>query len=443
VASLETPGAPDARPTAATTHRVPRRLLVVSFFWPPSAEAGVHRPMAMSKYLRRMGHRVTILTTSAYGSLPDDATEGVERSFDLQLPYARLQGRRVAEDTFGGGGYSGRRHPLSYVLVPEATVMAWAPFAVARALALHRRTPFDAVITTSPPESAHLVGRALQCAGAAWVADVRDGWTFESFRAEWPTRVQHRLDLALEGALFRAANRVAAVARPLVEDLRVRIGARAELLPNGWDPELLDWAGTETPMVLDPERASLLYTGRLAIADRDLRPLLDALLELARSEPETAARIELVLAGAFTDAERRLFGRDVSPARMVVLESLPRQQSLALQRAADALLLVTAGSRRHEVTGKVFEYLGAGRPVLALAGDDEAARIVLETGAGVVVRRRDTEAVKGALRAVARGELSPPPPEALRGYSYPELAEKMERLVEEAIREKARTKETA
>ena len=410
-----------------------RSILLVSYFWPPSTEAGIHRPMAMTKHLRRMGHAVTVLTTSAYGRSPEDGRASVERGLDLQVPYARLRGRRHAEGIFEGGSYSRERHPLSYVLVPEPTVLAWAPFAVARALRLHRRRRFDAVITTSPPESAHLIGWALQRAGAAWVADIRDGWTFESFRPAWPTGLQARLDRALEAGLMRAADRVSAVAQPLVDDLRHRVGARAELVPNGWDPELVDGLAQASASPLDPERKSVVYTGRLAIVDRSPRALVDALQELAAEEPRAAERLELVFAGSYTDDERALFATDVAPARIQVLGNLPRHHALALQREADALLLVTSGTRRHEVTGKVFEYLGAGRPIVALAGDDEAARIVRETRSGPIVAPDDRAGAKDALRRLAQGALEPPPRDALRKYAYPGVAEAMARLLEEAI----------
>src|SRR5690606_31756556 len=157
-----------------------------------------------------------------------------------------------------------------------------------------------------------------------------------------------------------------------------------------------------------------VYTGRLAFVDRDVTVLVRALARLARAEPDVAARLELVFAGSYTEEERRLFATDVAPARIVVAGSLPREQSLGLQQAADANLLVTAGTRRHEVTGKLFEYLGASRPIIALAHRDEAARIVAETEAGRVVAHHDEDAAADALRALAAGELRPPAEEAVR-----------------------------
>ena len=187
------------------------RILFVSYFYPPCTDTGAHRPSSMVKYLRRAGHDVTVLTTSAYGRLEGAAEAGIERTADAQLWRAELRGAKSVGSMYDADTYSGKPHPLSKVIVPEPLALAWAPFAIGRAKALHREQPFDCVITTSPPESAHYVGRALQRKGAAWVADVRDAWTFEPLRPEFPTALQHRLDERLERHTLGAADVVVCV----------------------------------------------------------------------------------------------------------------------------------------------------------------------------------------------------------------------------------------
>ncbi|MFL5871732.1 MAG: glycosyltransferase, partial [Solirubrobacterales bacterium] len=156
-----------------------RRVLLVAYFYPPCRDTGALRPAAMAKWLRRLGHRVTVLTTSAYGSIPEDAALGVERTADMQRWRARLHGRDRIDALFDSDTYAGRPHFLSRIVVPEPLAVAWLPFARSRAVALHRRERFDCVVTSSPPESAHAIGFALQRRGVPWVADVRDAWTFE------------------------------------------------------------------------------------------------------------------------------------------------------------------------------------------------------------------------------------------------------------------------
>ena len=173
-------------------------ILLVAYFYPPCRDTGAHRPAAMAKWLRQLGHRVTVLTTSAYGSGEGNAETDVVRTADVQRLRARIRGHDRVDALFDSDTYSGRPHPLSRVIVPEPLLAAWVPFARRRALRLNRRERFDCVITTSPPESIHLIGRALRHRGVAWVADVRDGWTFEPLRPRFPTAPQRGFDERLE-----------------------------------------------------------------------------------------------------------------------------------------------------------------------------------------------------------------------------------------------------
>jgi glycosyltransferase involved in cell wall biosynthesis len=220
-------------------------------------------------------------------------------------------------------------------------------------------------------------------------------------------------------------------------NLRRRGIAEPVLIPNGWDPELAPEAehpGGTTPF--DPERVSLLYTGRFGSYGRDPGPLVEGLARLARDDPGAAARLELVIAGPLTDAEAALFARDVSPARIVLAGSVPRDRALALQRAADALLLVAQPARSQLLNIKLFEYLASGRPILALAAGTDAGRVVEEIG-GEVVRADNPAAIAGALARLVDDGLTEPDPAAIRPYTYPAPAERMADAVEAAMASKS------
>lgn len=416
----------------------PRRLLIVAYFYPPCRDTGILRPESMTRHLRGLGHELTVLTTSAYGELPGDDAAGVVRSADAQRWRARLHGADRVDSLYDADTYGASPHPLSKLIVPEPLAVAWAPFARSKALRLHRERPFDAVITTSPPESAHLVGRALRRRGAAWVADIRDAWTFEPLRPRFPTAAQRRLDSRLERRWLSSANAVVCVSEPAAADLRARGIADPVVICNGWDPPSGE-AGTSEPTgLLDPDRVSLVYTGRFGGYGRDPRALIEGLGRLARTDPAAAQRLELVIAGPLTEEESRLFARDVSPARVVVAGSLERERALALQREADALLLVAQPTRSQLLNIKLFEYMASGRPVLALAAGTEAGRIVSETG-GESVRADDPEAIAASLARLVKGPPEPPPPSALTPYTYPAPAERMAEVVEGAIASARRT----
>jgi glycosyltransferase involved in cell wall biosynthesis len=409
------------------------RILLVAYFYPPCKDTGAHRPAALAKYLRRLGHEVTVLTTSAYGSLPEPDEEGIERTTDAQLWRARVRGAEHIDALYDSDTYSGRPHPLSRVIVPEPLALAWAPFARRRARALQRTVPYDCVITSSPPESAHSVGAALRRRGAAWVADVRDAWTFEPLRPRFPTAPQRRLDERLERRVLSAADVVVCVSEPAAADLRRRGIADPVLVRNGADPELLDAADPASVAgLLDPSRVSLVYTGRFGSAGRDPRGLVEGLRRLAGSAPADAARLELIVAGPLTEPERELFESDVEPARIALVGTLARERAVALQRAADCLLLVAHPVRSQLANFKLYEYLGAGPPILALAEGTEAGTIAGEVGAEVAPAG-DPAAIADALGRVARREIPAPDSERRAEHAYPAVAERMAAAIELAV----------
>jgi glycosyltransferase involved in cell wall biosynthesis len=410
-----------------------RRILLVSYFFPPCTDTGAHRPAALAKYLKRAGHDVTVLTTSAYGTGAADSADGVERTTDAQLWRAKLRGADRVDALYDSDTYSGNPHLLSKLVVPEPLALAWTPFARRRARALHRSGRFDCVITTSPPESAHSVGRALQRRGAAWVADVRDAWTFEPLRPRFPTGAQRRLDERMERRLLGSADAVVCVSEPAAADLRERDIADPILVRNGADPELLEAADPASVAgLLDPERVSLVYTGRFGSTGRDPAGLVEGLRGLASERPDDAARLELVIAGPLTEAERSLFAADLAPARVQLLGSLDRARALALQRVADCLLLVAHPVRSQLANFKLYEYLSAGPAILALAEGTEAGTIARDVGAEVVAAA-DARAIAAALARAARREIAAPDPDARAEHSYPAVAERMAAAVEAAI----------
>lgn len=410
-----------------------RRILLVTYFYPPCTDTGAHRPSSMVKYLRRAGHDVTVLTTSAYGALPDDEEQKIVRTADAQLWRAKLRGADHVGSMYDSDTYTGRPHPLSRVIVPEPLAVAWAPFARRRARALHRAKSFDCVITTSPPESAHSVGRSLQHRGVAWLADVRDAWNFEPLRPAFPTATQRRMDERLERRMLGAADAVVCVSEPAARDLRDRGIADPVLVRNGADPELLQAADpAAVATLLDPERVSLVYTGRFGSTGRDPGPLLEALAVLAVEHPADAAELELVVAGPLTEAEHEAFRHDVGPARISIAGSLERERALALQRAADALLLIAHPVRSQLANFKLYEYLSAGPPVLALAAGTEAGTVVASFG-GTVIPAGDVGAIVDALRRTARRGLAASDPEARAEHSYPAVAERMAAAIEGAL----------
>lgn len=420
-------------PCAAPRSAAGRELLLVAQLAPPSTLSAARRVAGLVKYLARTGYRVTVLTSmsSGRGALPGAAH--VVRTRDLLV--SPVNWRRESFAALAGGtgaGYEAAPSRVASLLVPDLAVVGWLPFALSRALALAASRRFDAVLTTSPPHSGHLVGLALHWRGLPWVADFRDGWTFESDRPAWPWAAQRFLDRALERRVAERAERLVAVAEPIAADLRTRFGREVATITNGFDPEEHGEVLSGVPLgVAAPasDRHSLLHAGRMAYAGRSPASLLHAL----ERAPELSDRLEVLFAGPLSAAERGLIANPALHGAARAVGSLDRERTLALESASDSLLVLTSGHRRGEATQKVFEYLASGKPILVLGEDTEAARIVSDAGGGIVAPAGDPDAIAAALRRLLDGRVSCASADAAQPYSYAELAQAMAEQVERAI----------
>ena len=405
-----------------------RSLLLVAQYAPPSPLIAARRIGGLAKYLARAGVEVTVLTSAMSGDGPVEGAARVVRTGDLLT--SRLNWRRGSLDALRGGApaaYS-RRSRLEDVAVPDLGAVTWLPYALPAALRLVRSRRFDAVLTSSPPSSAHLIGRTLRRRGLAWIAELRDGWSFEPPRPPLP-RPQRGLDARVERSTLTRADLVLGVTQPIVDDARERLGVRAELVTNAFDPEENVDEGLAADIVA-ADRTTLVHTGRMAVSGSTPKPLLDA-LELLTDLRE---RLEVVLAGPLSEDERGLVAAAEAQGLVRWVGALDRPRTLALQRLADALLVVTEGSTRKSVaTGKLFEYLAARKPILVLGDATEAARIVRETGAGTATSATDPAAIAAAIRELVERPLGPATAEAIAPYGFPAVAGRVAELVEEVV----------
>jgi glycosyltransferase involved in cell wall biosynthesis len=404
---------------------------------------GGNRWLAMSKYLRRFGHEVSVLTTSAFGTLPDDAEKDIARAPDLiAAPWLRALLRRPALPRQGESAAVDKPPPaiITRTVVPDHCALTWVPAALRAGRRLNHDRAFDCIVTTSAYESTHLVPLGMGRDRPAWLADFRDGWTFHPWRPLFPTAAQRDLDRALERKVVRTAERTTVVQEGVGDDFRTRLGIDAAYVPNGWDPDLATEADSAELPELPANRTLLVHTGTLSGPwGRHPGKLLEGLRRLIEHDPEARTRIALVLAGRLDQREQELIARSGLDGVVTHIGHVSRAQALALQRRADALLLITSREVSWELPGKFFEYLGAKRPILALAEGNEAARMVRDMGTGLTVAPDDSEAIERGLASVLDGELNRAfAPRGLDRFTYPAVAREMEEQIERAIRARGR-----
>jgi glycosyltransferase involved in cell wall biosynthesis len=373
------------------------KVLLVTMYFPPAGGGGVQRPLKLATHLPALGIETHVLA-------PDDP-KWLHRDEDLQPPtqafvhrarYLGPQARLPSEELYGltGTERALTQARLAYrrVLLPDASV-TWAPTAIPAAVRIVRREGIDAVITTSPPLSLNLIGAAVKrLTGIPWVADQRDSVVQNADRRFERTSVRMK-EKALERVVrlvARNADAVVTVSDAIADEVRgFEPAGQVRVIPNGCDFD--DFAGLE---YRPDDRFRITHTGSF-FGKRNPRAFLTALAESGLDD--VVARF----VGDFRSTDREWLDQLGLGDRLALIPYVPRRRALELQRDSEAnlLLLPEAAGRGGVVpSGKIFEYLAAERPILAaVPPDGVAARLVRETGAGVVVAPDDEQGLREAL----------------------------------------------
>jgi len=412
-----------------------------TYFYPPLGGAGVQRSLKFSKYLPDFGITPCVISadSSAYTqdrSLLAEVPSGIEV---LRLQHTPAVTRLMALLPRRGGG--GARATTA-AIAPASTSglpsrwrdralqiiaalqypddkTAWSRKAQQVAMDLVARMPFDLVFSSSPPISAHLAAmRVAQSARLPWVADFRDLWTANP--AYVAPAWRRAIDRRLESRLLTAANGIVTVSERLAATLIDRVGPSVPVMsiPNGYDEA--DFAGV-TARARAPGRFCIVHAGTF-YGHQSPDSFLRGVAQLFENEPLTRERLRIRFVGSVGSRFEPLLA--AFEARFPrVLERpgyVEHRQALAEMLAADALLLVIGGTAEAAagvMTGKLFEYLRAGRPILLLgAVDGEAARLLYESGAGEALRH-DEPARMAALLSRWMADAAPQPtPERAIAY---------------------------
>ncbi len=408
-----------------------KRILLIAYHFPPiRRSSGIQRTLSFATHLRDHGWQPIVLTVHprAYvttspdqlGDIPDDVI--VERAFAL--------------DTARHLAVAGRYPRL---LARPDRYAAWAPGGIWAGLRLIRRHRPACLWSTYPVATAHLIGSALQrLSGLPWVADFRDSMTEPNYPAD-PTawrdfrRIERRTVQRAAGVVFTTpgARRMYAERYPEVPDDRWHV------IPNGYDEDL--FASVERTLeAREPagRPLRLVHTGILYPSERDPRAFFEAVSRLKRRGTIDAGRLRIVLRATGHDAVYRPMLERLDIGDIVELApGIAYREALAEQMTAHGLLIFQAASCNHQIPAKLYEYLRARRPVLALtdpAGDTAAS--LRDAGLDTTVPLDDGEAIERTLEAflhaIETGTAALPAPEVVTGHSRAAGAARLARILE-------------
>ncbi len=370
-----------------------RPFLLISFFYPPFQTVGALRLSKLSKHLPRFGWRPTVLTVA---NDTNPATMPVEvpeewvhrtRMLDVNvLPKLVLGKKRIAEQGFWNLaptprgrllGSAGRLY-RNLVNFPDGQI-GWLPSALARGAALVRAERPALVYSSAMPATSHLVAAGLALRfGLPWIAEFRDPWTDNPNYDRPP--ILAAVERLLETKTMANARRIVSVTPEMVEQLSRRFGLPGELVPNGFDPE-------DAPAGIQLTSAfTMTFTGMVYPGKQSLRPLFEALVELRRTA-EVPPGFLVRLVGRHVAALAQEANSAGVSDLVTVMPQMSREEALRLQAESTVLLLPlwTDENLGSWYPAKMFEYMGARRPILAIGPwKNEAARLLSTRGAGWV-----------------------------------------------------------
>ena len=367
-----------------------KRLLIITYYWPPTGGSGVQRWVKFSKYLPEFGWQPVVYTPenperlardeSLLADIPACAEVIKTRIVEPYAVYRRLTGGGSDEVNPVNAQKKNWKQRLSLWIrgncfIPDPRIGWVRPSLrfLKKYLAEH---PVDAVVTTGPPQSVHLIGRGLKRAlGLRWIADFRDPWTeMFYYKHLGLTAASDRRHRRLEQSVLDEADALISVTPLVQRDFQARTQTPVALITNGFDED--DFVAAAPPR--SDGKFRLVHTGLFA-ADGNPLNLWDALAERCAADPDFRERLEIRLAGktdrAVTDSIR---ARGLG-GNLVEAGYLPHDETVREQQAADILLLPLRREPEYAkvLPGKIFEYLAARRPVLGIGQEDGAAAAVL------------------------------------------------------------------
>ncbi len=382
-----------------------RRVLFVSYAFPPTGGGGVQRAAKFAKYLPQYGWRPTIVTVDNPSvPLQDHDLTG---DLDPRLQIVRAKTwepgygvkKRLAKAGSGGRVTAGSllRRLSMHVLQPDPQIL-WNPFAFRAAARTLQAQTHDAILVTGPPFSSFLLGCKLKKQfGIPLILDFRDEWMLVAQHLEnyQLSGFAYRWQQAMMRKVLRAADGVIATTRASAVELagycrEAKSAATVACIYNGFDPD--DLSALRYEPVADA-KLRIVYTGTLWNLT-NIAPLVRALQSLARLAPGRASDLELVVAGRRTPQQDAILDRlRDTPVSVVRHDYLPHKQSLKLAASADMLLLLLdeqPGAER-VVPAKLFEYLALGRPILAIGPEGETRQLLRDQSQTAAFRPAETE----------------------------------------------------
>lgn len=424
-----------------------KRVLIITYYWPPTGGSGVQRWVKFSKHLPSEGWQPVVYTPENPEQLAVDESLLADIPPEAEIIKTRIREPYALAHKIMGGGTSQKGVGVNPVnaqhksfkqkamlwvrgncFVPDPRVW-WVRPSIKYLKTYLRQHPVDVMVTTGPPQSMHLIGLQLhKDLGIPWIADFRDPWTkifyFKHLGLGAMATERHR---HMEQSVLDKASAIISVSPLVQEEFQAATGTAVHLITNGYDAA--DFSGTVPPR--DDGKFRLVHTGLFA-SDGNPTSLWEALAEMPQ---EFRNSLEIRLAGKVDPEILDSITAAGLGGNLVELGYLPHDRSVAELRRADLLILPLRKEPEYRkvLPGKIFEYLAARKPVLGIGQEDgAAARLLAGTGAGIMLEWSEKAGMADFLGKVASGEIVAAD-KGIDKYSRAALTHSMAGLFEQVI----------
>ncbi len=391
-----------------------KRLLLCTYYWPPSGGAGVQRSLKFAKYLPEFSIDPIILTvdehSATYPILDESLRQEIPKNISViktksREPfgtYSKLSGKKeVPRSGFANSDKSGFLEKLMRFIrgnffLPDAR-RGWNKYAIEAASKLIENNKIDVILTTSPPHSSQLIGLKLkEKYGLPWIADLRDPWTdIYYYKDLYPTRIAKKIDLYFERKVLENADKIIVVSesiKALFLKKSTKINAeKIIVIPNGYDPS--DFKNISFRRNTE---FTISYTGTIA-KTYDLETFAKA-CQLTFNNKNRVVKIRFIGdSGKLILPVMERFGLG---KYLELISTVDHRISIQHLQSSDALLLLIPDTTENKgiLTGKLFEYLGSKKPIIGIGPQDgDAAKIISECKAGKMISFGDVKELSNSL----------------------------------------------
>lgn len=417
-----------------------KKVLIITYYWPPSGGSGVQRWLYFAKYLPASGIQPFVVTVdpakASYKFLDASLSEKVKNTpvfHTSTLEPLQLYSKVLSGDKSTGipQGFAGEAEPGFFqkisrwvrgnFFIPDARI-GWNRYAYKKAKEIIQAEGIQLVITTGPPHSTHLVGRKLKKKlGVKWIADFRDPWTEVYYnKLLYRTALADRIDKYLERSVLNSCDLVLTMGPSMKALLEKKITSSVpvEYVYNGFDSEVIkDLVANRS------DRLTITHIGILG-ESQPITSFLRALSQLFREEPSIQEELKLQLIGRVSEVIIKEV-KEITPWLLLEVKTyVPHKEALQYMKNSDILFNSLAEMDNSEllISGKLMEYLASGNPVICLGSETgDAAKLLKDFQSCAVYSRSNIEGIKFYLSkqisSWRKGSLNVRPYESVQQYS--------------------------